>query len=77
MRSMPDVHHGIVLNVRAIAYADVMNVAPDRAVAPDRRFFAEMDIADYLGTGFDIRGWVNLRVNPSKRSNHGFGEIVT
>jgi hypothetical protein len=36
-----------------------------------------MYIAYYLSTGFDIRGWVNLRVNPSKRSNHDFGEIVT
>jgi hypothetical protein len=36
-----------------------------------------VNVADYLCTGFDIRGWVNLRVNPTKRSNHDFGEIVT
>jgi hypothetical protein len=74
---MPNVNHRIVLDVRAISYANIMNVATNSAVAPDRGFFAEVNVADYLGTGFDIRGWVNLRVNPTKRSNHGFGEIVT
>jgi hypothetical protein len=29
-----------------------------------------VNIANYLSTGFDVRGWVNLRVNPTKRSNH-------
>lgn len=77
VRSMTDMNHGIVLNVRAIADADVMNVAANRAVAPDRGFFAKVNVADDLGTGFDIRGWVNLRVNATKRSNHDFGEIVT
>jgi len=71
------VNHGIVLHVGPIADSNVMNIAANRAVAPDRRFFAEMYVAYYLSTGFDIRGWVNLRVNPSKRSNHDFGEIVT
>ena len=51
-----------------------MNVAANRAVAPDRGFFAKMNVTDYLSTGFDIRGWVNLRVNPTKRSNHGLSD---
>jgi len=30
-------------------------------------------VAYHLGAGVDIRGRVNLRVNPTERSNHGFG----
>jgi len=60
----------IVLNIRSVANAYVIHIAPNGAVAPDRRFFAEVNIANYLSTGFDVRGWVNLRVNPTKRSNH-------
>ena len=77
MRSVAHVNHGIILNVRTIADANVMNVAANRAVAPDRSFFAKVNVADNLSTGFHICGWVNLRVNPTKRSNHDFGEIVT
>src|SRR6185503_18045619 len=77
MRSMTHVNHRIVLDVGPVADANVMNIAANRAVTPDRSLFAEVYVTYNLSTGFDIRGWVNLRVNPSKRSNHGFGEIVT
>lgn len=73
MRSIPHVNHGIVLNVRMVADADVMNVTAYGAVAPDRSLFSEVHVAYHLGAGVDIRGRVNLRVNPTERSNHGFG----
>jgi hypothetical protein len=74
---MPNVNHRIILDVGPVADSNVKNITADGAVAPNRGFFAEVYVAYYLSTGFDIRGWVNLRVNPTKRSNHGFGEIVT
>jgi hypothetical protein len=73
MRAVPNVNHRIVLHIRAITDANVMNVAADGAVAPDRSLFPEMHVAYHLGAGVDIRGRVNLRVNPTERSNHGFG----
>ena len=72
MRSVANVNHGIILNVGTIAYSDVMYVAANRAIAPDRSFFTKVNVTDNLSTGFNIRGWVNLRVNPTKRSNHDF-----
>lgn len=77
VRSMSNVNNRIVLDVGPVADANVMNITTNGAVAPDRSFFAEVYVTYNLSTGFDIRGWVNLRVNPSKRSNHSFGEIVT
>ena len=77
VRPVPRVKDRIVLNIRTVADAYVIHVATNRAVAPDRSFFAEVNIPYDLCTGFDIRGWVNLRVNPTKRSNHDFRQIVT
>ena len=75
--SLVDVNHGVVLHVGTVADANVVNVAPDGAVTPDRSFFSEVHVAYYLGTGFHIRGRVNLRVNPTERSNHDFRKIIT
>src|SRR5688572_33385849 len=72
MRSVLHVNHTIVLEVRPVADADVMNVATHGAVAPNRGFFAEVHVAYYLSAWIHVRGWVNLRVNPTKWSNHGF-----
>jgi hypothetical protein len=37
-----------------------------------------MHVADNLSTGFNVGGRVNLRVNPTKWSDHDFGiQIVT
>src|SRR6185503_11703587 len=77
MRTIPHVNHRIVLHIGAVPDADVMNIPTHRAVAPNRGLFSEMHVAYYLSTGFDIRGRVNLRVNPTERSNHDFGKIVT
>jgi len=77
-RAVLDVNHGVVLNVRSIADADVVNITANRAVTPDRSLFANVYVADNLGTGFNVSGRVNLRVNPTKWSDHDFGiQIVT
>jgi hypothetical protein len=73
MRTIPNVNHRVVLNVGAVADADVVNITTHRAVTPNRGLFSEMHVTDYLSTGFYIRGRVNLRVNPTERSNHDFG----
>ena len=76
MRAGADVNHRIILNVRSIPDANVMNVAANRAVTPDRSLFSNVYVADYLGAGFNIRGGVNLRVNAAKWSNHDFNLLV-
>src|SRR5689334_2107555 len=54
-----------------------MNVAAHGAIAPDRSLFAEMHVADHLSAWIHVRGWVNLRVHPTKRSNHDFADSNT
>ena len=65
---------GVVLNVRAIADADVMNVATDGAVTPDRCLFAKVHVANNLSARIHVSCWVNLWMNPTKRSNHDFAD---
>ena len=77
VRSVLHVNHAVVLEVRAIADADEMNVAAHGAIAPDRSLFAEMHVADHLSAWIHVRGWVNLRVHPTKRSNHDFADSNT
>jgi hypothetical protein len=47
-----------------------MNVSPNCAIAPNRRFLTDMNIADYLRTVIYKRSRVDLRMNPAKRPNH-------
>src|ERR1700752_3598655 len=65
------------MKVRTIPDADVMNIPAHSTVAPDRGLLSKLHVAYNLGTGVNIRGRVNLRVNPTERSNHDFGKIVT
>jgi hypothetical protein len=51
-----------------------MNVAANRAIAPDRRLCSEVYVADNLSARVHVGGWVDLRMNPTKRSNHDFGD---
>jgi hypothetical protein len=57
---------GVVLNICAIANADVVNVAPDDSVEPDRRLVANMYVAYDLCAIFDESRGMNLRMNPAK-----------
>ena len=70
------VNYRIVLHVRSIPDANVVHIAAHGAVTPDRSLGSEMHVPDYLGAGFNVRGWVNLRVNPTKWSNHDFNLLV-
>src|SRR5215510_3721847 len=74
VRAIANVDNGVVLDVGAIADADVKNVAANRAIAPDRRLLAEMHVANYLSARVHVSFWVNLWMNPTKRSNHGFAD---
>lgn len=74
VRSVANVYDGVVLDVRAIADANVMNVAADRAVAPDRSLFAEVHVAYNLSARIHVGCWVNLWMNPTKRSNHDLAD---
>src|SRR5688500_7126498 len=77
VRSVADVTHGVVLDVGAIANADVMNVAAYRAIAPDRRLVPEMYVTYHLSARVDVGCRVNLWVDPTKRSNHDFADSNT
>ena len=70
---IPNMNHGIVLHVRTVADADAMNITAHSAVAPDRSLFSKVHVTYHLGARIDVRGRVNLRVNPAERSYHGFG----
>jgi hypothetical protein len=72
MRSMADVYDGVVLDIAAIAEANVMNVAAHRAIAPDRRLFSKVYVANNLSARVHVGCRVNLWMNPTKRSNHDF-----
>lgn len=75
MRAIPHVYYGIILDVSTVAEANVIDIASHRAVAPNRGFLAEVNVAYYLGATVHKCGWVNLRVNTPKRSNHKFADI--
>src|SRR6185503_19656303 len=70
--SVLHVNHAVVLKVGAIADANVVNVAAHGAVTPDRRLFPEVYVADNLSARVNVRSRMNLRVNPTKWSNHKF-----
>jgi hypothetical protein len=72
MRSRARVNHAVVLHVRAIADANVVHVATDRRVAPNRRLFAQMYITNHLGALINVSGAVNLRMDRAEWSNHVF-----
>jgi hypothetical protein len=76
VRAKAHVNYRIVLHVRSIADANVIHIAPNRAVTPDRSLRSKVHVAYYLGTGINIRGGVNLRVNAAKWSNHDVNLLV-
>jgi hypothetical protein len=51
-----------------------VNVTAHRTVAPDRRLFAEVHVADYLCARIHVGCWMNLWMDPTKRSNHDFAD---
>jgi hypothetical protein len=69
------VNYTIILNIAAVADANVVHVAPQNGVAPNRRLLTDVDVANYLGALVDIRAFVNMRVIVAKWSDH-FRAIV-
>ena len=76
VRAVSDMDDGVVLHVRPITNANVMDVAPHAAVTPDRRLFAKVHITNYLCAMVHKCGWMNLRLNTAKRPDH-YLRIVT
>jgi hypothetical protein len=70
-------NYGIVLNVCAIAYADIKHVAAQDGVAPHRRLFSDVHVADHLSAQIDIGAGWNLRRDAAEWSDHIFRQIVT
>ena len=62
-----------VLYVRAVAYADIMNVAANHAVEPYARMLAYLHVAYDLRASFDERGRGDLRpvsfISPNHKLN--------
>ena len=56
MRVVHDVHDGAVLDVRALADADVVHVAANDGVHPDAALGADLDVANHLRAVVDERG---------------------
>jgi hypothetical protein len=59
-----------VLDVGALADADVEDVAADDGAEPDRGVRADVHVADDLRRVLDEGGRVNLRVRAAEGSNH-------
>ena len=72
--AIPHVYYGIILDVSTVAETNVMDVASHGAIAPNRGLLAQVHVAYYLGATVHKCGWVNLRVNTPKRSNHKFAD---
>lgn len=64
------VNDTIILNIAAVADANVVHVAPQNGIAPDRRLLADVDVTDYLCALVDIRALVNMRMIVAKWSDH-------
>ena len=71
------VNYGIVLDVRAIADANVVHVPAQDCVPPHGRLFAEMHVTDNLRTLIDVCRVMDLRMDPAKWSNHISGNSST
>src|SRR5690242_6360093 len=70
VRPAHHVNHGAVLDIRAIADANRVDVAADDDVHPDAALLADLDIPDYLGALVDIGGWMDLREDRLERAKH-------
>src|SRR4051812_32648398 len=70
MRVSHHVDHGQVLDIGALADADVINIASNDDVHPDRGLGADLDVADYLGAHVDVGRAFNLWHDALERAQH-------
>src|SRR5258708_580572 len=61
----------VVLNVRIMADADLLYVAPEDGVHPDARVLADSDVADELGGVVDVTGFRELGSDAFVGADHG------
>ena len=64
------VKDAIVLHVRAVADADVEHVAAHNGAEPNGRLPADVHVTNNLRTVSYERGFVNLRMNTAKGTDH-------
>src|SRR5438874_11323554 len=62
--------HAVVLHVRAIANTDVEHIAAHDRAEPNGRLLANVHVANDLRAVSYESGFVNLRMNTAKRSDH-------
>jgi hypothetical protein len=67
-------HDTIILNIRAIADANVVHVSAQNCITPNGRLLAKMNVTNYLRADINIGAVGNLRMNAAKGSDHVFGE---
>lgn len=77
MAAGASVYYAVILHVRAIADANVVHVSAQDSVTPNRRFFTNVNVTDYLRAHIYIGAGLNLRMNTAERSDHIFSIIVT
>jgi len=73
MRFARNVNYRAVLNIRAFADADKINIAAQNRAEPDARFRADFHIADDDCVVGNISRFANFRRFALKRFNHIFG----
>ncbi len=64
--------HAVVLDVAAIADANVIHVAAQHCIAPNGRLFTQLHVANYLRARINVGAVWDLRMNTAKWSNHNF-----
>lgn len=55
-----DVNCRVILDIDALAHANVADIAPDNRVKPDTRFFSNMHISDDVSTLLNVRARADL-----------------
>jgi hypothetical protein len=64
--------HAVVLNVAAIADANVIHITAQHGIAPNRGLFAQLHVSNDLRTLINVGAVRDLRMNTAKWSNHNF-----
>lgn len=64
------VNDTIILNIAAVPDANVVHVAPQNGIAPNRRLFADVNVTNDLCALVDVRALVNMRMIVAKWSDH-------
>ena len=69
-RPLRNVNDCSVLNIRALAYSNVITIASQHAIEPNARVIANVNVADDMSAFCDESCLGNLRRDPFVRTNH-------